>query len=185
MAYRISRVTTRSGDDGTTGIAGGARLPKDDPRIEALGTLDELNSQLGLLSAFGIGPEAGQLVEALQQDLFDLGAVLAGGRLDWGGEKKVDRLERKVEELNAALPPLKEFILPGGSAAVAQCHVVRAVCRRAERRAIVLPDLPGTVRIYLNRLSDMLFVLARTLGEEKGEQERLWRGVRTPDKQGS
>ena len=185
MAYRISRVTTRSGDDGTTGIAGGARLPKDDPRIEALGTLDELNSQLGLLSAFGIGPEAGQLVEALQQDLFDLGAVLAGGSLDWGGEKKVGRLERKVEELNAALPPLKEFILPGGSVVTAQCHVVRAVCRRAERRVVVLPDLPETVRIYLNRLSDLLFVLARTLAGEKGDQERLWRGGRPPGEQGA
>ena len=183
MAYRISRVTTRSGDDGTTGIASGTRLPKDDPRIEALGAVDELNCQLGLLSALVIGSEAGCQVEDVQQDLFDLGAVLAGGKLEWKGEAKLARLERWIEELNAGLPPLEEFILPGGSEGVAQCHVTRAVCRRAERRVVALEDLPGTVRAYLNRLSDLLFVLARKLAREKEERERFWRGPPRPEEE--
>ena len=177
MAYRISRVTTRSGDDGTTGIAGGTRLPKDDPRIEALGAVDELNCQLGLLLSLTAGAEACQRVEEVQQDLFDLGAVIAQGKLEWRGEEKSVRLECWTEELNAALPPLEEFILPGGSEGVAQCHVARAVCRRAERRIVGLDDLPETARVYLNRLSDLLFVLARMLAKGKGESERFWRGV--------
>ena len=182
MAYRISRVTTRSGDDGTTGIAGGTRLPKDDPRVEALGAVDELNCQLGLLLSLAAGAEACQQVEEVQQDLFDLGAVIAQGRLEWRGEEKSARLERWVEELNAVLPPLEEFILPGGVVEAAQCHVARAVCRRAERRVVGLDDLPETARVYLNRLSDWLFVLARTLTQEKGESEQSWRGVSPPGK---
>lgn len=181
MAYRISRVTTRSGDDGTTGLAEGTRLPKDDPRIEALGAIDELNCQLGLLSALMAGIPSGRRIEAVQQDLFDLGAVIAGGNLEWKGEERSAQLECETEELNATLAPLEEFVLPGGSVEMAQCHVARAVCRRAERRVVVLPDLPEPVRVYLNRLSDLLFVLARKLGEEKGEQERLWRGVPKPE----
>ncbi len=182
MAYRIARVTTRSGDDGTTGIAGGTRLPKDDPRIEALGAVDELNCQLGLLLSLAVGAEACQRVEEVQQDLFDLGAVIAQGKLEWKGEEKSARLECWTEELNAVLPPLEEFILPGGVVEAAQCHVARAVCRRAERRVVVLDDLPETARVYLNRLSDLLFVLARTLTKEKGESERSWRGVSPPGK---
>ena len=182
MAYRISRVTTRNGDDGTTGLAGGARLPKDDPRIEALGVVDELNCQLGLLLALAAGMEACRQVEEVQQDLFDLGALIAQGKLDWRGEEKSAQLERWTEELNAALPPLEEFVLPGGNVGAAQCHVARAVCRRAERRVVVLDDLPETARVYLNRLSDLLFVLARTLAREEGQPERPWRGVSPPGK---
>lgn len=181
MAYRISRVTTRSGDDGTTGLAGGARLPKDDPRIEALGAVDELNCQLGLLLALAAGMEACRQVEEVQQDLFDLGALIAQGKLDWKGEEKSAQLERWTEELNAALPPLEEFVLPGGGVEAAQCHVARAVCRRAERQVVVLDDLPETARVYLNRLSDLLFVLARTLAKEKGEPERFWQGASCPE----
>lgn len=181
MAFRISRVTTRSGDDGTTGTAGGVRLPKDDPRIEALGAVDELNCQLGLLLALTAGAEACRRVEEVQQDLFDLGAIIAQGRLEWRGEEKSARLERWTGELNATLPPLEEFVLPGGSEGVAQCHVARAVCRRAERRIVALDDLPETARVYLNRLSDLLFVLARTLAREKGESERSWRGASRPE----
>ena len=180
MAYRISRVTTRSGDDGTTGIAGGTRLPKDDPRIEALGAVDELNCQLGLLLSLAAGAEACQQIEEVQQDLFDLGAIIAQGKLKWRGEEKSARLECWTEELNAVLPPLEEFILPGGVVEAAQCHVARAVCRRAERRVVVLDDLPETARVYLNRLSDLLFVLARILAQEKEEPERLWRGTSPP-----
>ena len=180
MAYRISHVTTRSGDDGTTGLAGGARLSKDDPRVEALGAVDELNCQLGLLLALAADMEACRRVEEVQQDLFDLGAIIAQGKLDWKGEEKSAQLERWIEELNAALPPLEEFVLPGGGVEAAQCHVARAVCRRAERRVVALDDLPGTARVYLNRLSDLLFVLARTLARERGEPERSWRGVSHP-----
>ncbi|MCY3853161.1 MAG: cob(I)yrinic acid a,c-diamide adenosyltransferase [Gammaproteobacteria bacterium] len=180
MAYRISRVTTRSGDNGTTGIAGGVRLPKDDPRIEALGTVDELNCQLGLLLALAAGMEACRWVEEVQQDLFDLGAIIAQGKLEWKGEEKSAQLERWIEKLNAALPPLEEFVLPGGGVEAAQCHVARAVCRRAERRVVALDDMPETARVYLNRLSDLLFVLARTLAREKGEPERFWQGASRP-----
>lgn len=182
MVYRISRVTTRSGDDGTTGIAGGVRLSKDDPRIEALGAVDELNCQLGFLLALTTSTEAGPLVGEVQQDLFDLGAVIAKGNLEWKGEEALARLERATEGLNATLEPLGEFVLPGGSEEAARCHVARAVCRRAERRVVALEDLPGTARVYLNRLSDLLFVLARTLAVEKGERERCWRGVSRPGK---
>ena len=182
MAYRISRVTTRRGDDGTTGTAAGVRLPKDDPRIEALGAVDELNCQLGLLAALVASAEVGRRVEKVQQDLFDLGAVIAQGNLQWEGEEKLAWLELGVEELNAALAPLEEFVLPGGGVVAAQCHVARAVCRRAERRVVVVRDLPETARAYLNRLSDLLFVLARTLAKETGEQEQLWRGGGAPGK---
>lgn len=177
MAHRISRVTTRGGDDGTTGIADGARLPKNDPRVEALGAVDELNCQLGLLSALVAGTPVARQVEEVQQDLFDLGAVVAGGNQQWKGEEKLTRLERETETLNAALAPLEEFVLPGGPVEAAQCHVARAVCRRAERRVVALPGLPEPVRVYLNRLSDFLFVLARRLAAGKGEPEQLWRGV--------
>ncbi len=180
VARRISRVTTRSGDDGTTGIAGGARLSKADPRIEALGAVDELNCHLGTLFARVRDREARRWVDEAQQDLFDLGAVLARGKIAWNGEEKLARLDRGVREMNATLAPLEEFLLPGGGEAAALCHVARAVCRRAERRAVVLDDLPATARIYLNRLSDLLFVLARVLAREEGEPERSWRGASAP-----
>ena len=152
-------------------------MSKDDPRIEALGAVDELNCQLGLLLALATDVEACRWVEEVQQDLFDLGAIIAQGKLEWKGEEKSAQLERWTEELNAALPPLEEFVLPGGGVEAAQCHVARAVCRRAERRVVALDDLPETVRVYLNRLSDLLFVLARTLAREKGQLEKPWRGV--------
>ena len=155
-------------------------MPKDDSRIEALGAVDELNCQLGLLLALTAGVEVCRQVEEVQQDLFDLGAIIAQGKLDWKGEEKAARLERWTEELNAALPPLEEFVLPGGGVEAAQCHVARAVCRRAERRVVALDDLPETARVYLNRLSDLLFVLARTLAREKGEPERFWQGASHP-----
>lgn len=157
-------------------------MSKDDPRIEALGAVDELNCQLGLLLALAADAEACRRVEEVQQDLFDLGAIIAQGKSEWKGEEKSAQLERRTEELNAALPPLEEFVLPGGGAEAAQCHVARAVCRRAERRVVALDDLPETARVYLNRLSDLLFVLARTLAREDGKPEKSWRGVSPPGK---
>ena len=177
MTHRVTRVVTGSGDDGTTGMVGGVRLSKDDPAIEALGVVDELNSHLGLLGAADLGDQAGSLITVVQQDLFDLGAVIAGGNKDWEGEQRSAWVTCAIEDLNAELPPLKEFILPGGGEAVARCHVARAVCRRAERRIVALEDLSGQVLIYLNRLSDLLFVLARHIAREKGEPESCWRGI--------
>ena len=174
VAFRISGVTTGSGDDGRTGIAGSARLPKDDPRIEALGAVDELNSHLGLLRAMANDPPIEQLLESLQHEAFDLGAMIAGSERPLIGVKNIARLEAHLRNFNAALPPLEEFVLPGGSAVAAQCHVARTVCRRAERRVVAVGSLPKPVRVYLNRLSDLLFVLARTLAQTNGVPETLW-----------
>ena len=179
MPHRITGVTTGSGDDGTTGAADGQRLSKRHPRIEALGAVDELNSHLGLLRAQL--PEDGdirKLLGEVQQDLFDLGAEIAGGKTARIGAAAVARLETQTEAHNAELPPLREFMLPGGGSAAAQCHVARAVCRRAERRVTALAGASEAAMAYLNRLSDLLFVLARGLARRTREPEQLWRGPR-------
>ena len=184
MGNRLTRIYTRTGDDGTTGLTTGDRVPKESARVEALGDTDELNCVIGVLLARPMSePHRGILLE-IQHDLFDLGAelsmpgesVLGSGRVDW--------LEGRLDELNADLPPLREFILPGGGAAGAQCHLARAVCRRAERRLVRLArdeSVTDTARRYLNRLSDFLFVLARVLGRESGEGEVFWKGGRMTD----
>ena len=178
MPDRITRVTTGAGDDGMTGTADGRRLPKHHPRIEALGAVDELNSHLGLLRAqLPEDDDVRELLGEVQQELFDLGAGLAGGKSARLGDAAATRLEAQTETRNAALPPLAEFVLPGGSPAAAQCHAARAVCRRAERRVVALDDTPESATVYLNRLSDLLFVLARTLARAP---EELWRGPRPP-----
>ncbi|MFN3881399.1 MAG: cob(I)yrinic acid a,c-diamide adenosyltransferase [Nitrincola lacisaponensis] len=182
MSDRLDRIYTRSGDKGTTGLANGKRIPKSHPRIETLGDVDELNSLIGLLIAELDPPHPlTALLSRLQNDLFDLGGELAIAdpgytviTLD-----KVTLLEKHLDELNTALPPLKEFILPGGSKAAATAHLARSVCRRAERRMVSLGGLeqetinPMGVS-YLNRLSDLLFVVARTLAREQGGQEIHW-----------
>ncbi len=179
MPDRITRVTTGSGDDGTTGAADGQRLPKHHPRIEALGAVDELNSHLGLLRAqLPADGDARELLGEVQQDLFDLGAEIAGGKSTRTDAAAAARLEAQTEARNAELPPLREFVLPGGGAAAAQCHVARAVCRRAERRVTALDGASEAAMVYLNRLSDLLFVLARELARHTREPERLWRGPR-------
>ena len=176
MALRISRVTTKSGDDGRTFLGGGERVPKDHVRIEALGAIDELNCHLGVLRANGKDSKLYALVPELQQDLFDLGALIAGSDRPLLDDTKIERLEEQIAEYNASLPPLEEFVLPGGSATGAQWHIARAVCRRAERRlATLAPDLEQG-RVYLNRLSDLLFVLARVADSDSGKSEVLWRG---------
>ncbi len=182
MARRLTRIYTRTGDRGETGLADGERRPKDDPRVEALGAVDELNAHLGLLAGLlAAGEPAAPLVEELQQLLLDLGAELATpGRQDLG-PADVRRLEEALDGLNAELPPLEEFLLPGGGPAAAQAHVARTVCRRAERRLVALarrePVNPHALA-WLNRLSDLLFVLARSLARRHGAPERLWRGPR-------
>jgi cob(I)alamin adenosyltransferase len=173
----LTRIYTRLGDDGETHLGDMSRVPKTHPRIEAYGTVDELNAQLGLLMAIeGLPDEFRPWIERVQNDLFDLGADLS---VPPGEERERLRvsasqtawLEERCDEVNERLEPLRSFLLPGGSAAGAQLHVCRTVCRRAERRALEVEDAsPEAVR-YLNRLSDLLFILARAASS--GE-ERLW-----------
>ncbi|MGB5763696.1 MAG: cob(I)yrinic acid a,c-diamide adenosyltransferase, partial [Sedimenticolaceae bacterium] len=130
---RLTRIYTRTGDDGTTGLAGGQRLPKDHVRIEAIGAVDELNSVIGLLRAQALEVTTDQLLEAVQHRLFDLGGELAMPATELLNDARATELERALDRLNADLPPLSEFVLPGGNEAAARCHLARTVCRRAER----------------------------------------------------
>ena len=178
MGNRLSRIVTRTGDDGSTGLADGQRVRKDDARIEAFGTVDELNCVLGMLLATGPLPAGmAAFLHEVQHDLFDLGGELALPGTELITAAHIARLEEAVDQWNAPLPPLKEFILPGGGAAAATCHLARTVCRRAERRGWALAREgsvgPHTLR-YLNRLSDLLFVFSRVLAREHGG-EVTWR----------
>ncbi|MFO1504166.1 MAG: cob(I)yrinic acid a,c-diamide adenosyltransferase [Steroidobacteraceae bacterium] len=179
MGNRLSKIVTRTGDTGTTGLADGSRVAKDSPRIEALGAVDELNSGIGLLRAAPALPaNCAAWLLRIQHDLFDLGGELAiPGHVAVTGTQ-VQQLEALVEELNAQLPPLKEFILPGGSEAAARCHVARTLARRAERRCWTLARSESVdssmALVYLNRLSDLLFVLARVLARHDHGTEVLW-----------
>jgi cob(I)alamin adenosyltransferase len=180
MGHRLSKIVTRTGDSGDTGLGDGSRTRKDGPRIEAIGTVDELNSTLGVLLAEPLPPELRECLLEVQHDLFDLGGELSLPGHTGIAEAQVTRLEQRVERFNAALPPLKEFILPGGGRAAALAHVSRTVCRRAERRVVALihadpQHAPGFSLQYLNRLSDLLFVLARVLNREAGREDVLWR----------
>lgn len=175
MANRLTHIVTRTGDDGTTGLADGTRLPKDHPRIEAIGSVDELNSQLGLLLTEAMPGDIRAELLQCQHDLFDLGAMLArpGAPFD---ENKLARLDDAIERHNAGLPPLREFILPGGSRAAALCHVARCAARRAERNLTGLgrEAAPDAAQRYLNRLSDLLFILCRALNNASGHTETFW-----------
>jgi cob(I)alamin adenosyltransferase len=170
MGNRLSKITTRTGDDGTTGLADNTRVRKDHPRVEAMGEVDELNSQLGLLMSECLPNEIRTLLKQVQHHLFDLGGELALPTFSGITEAKLLVLDTAIEHYNADLQPLKEFVLPGGSRAAALAHVCRAVCRRAERRTVSLV-LSGAVSPlpvqYLNRLSDLLFVLARVFNQDK------------------
>jgi cob(I)alamin adenosyltransferase len=181
MSNRLTRIYTRTGDDGSTGLADGSRVSKDDPRVEMLGCLDELNSQLGvLLAAIDSAslPELARTLSRIQHRLFEAGAEIAtpGARHICAAD--VESLEADLDSRNRQLPPLREFILPGGSAASSQCHLARAVCRRVERRLVGFARSrqtnPDTLR-YINRLSDLLFVFARVLAREGGSGEVYWR----------
>lgn len=179
MGHRLSRIVTRTGDAGTTGLADGRRVPKDDVRIATLGEVDELNSHLGLLLTESLPEHVQALLTAIQNDLFDLGGELALPEHPQVDETHVLRLDQAIAELNAQLPPLKEFVLPGGTRAAALTHVCRTVCRRAERSLVRLAQRdPLSPRLgqYLNRLSDLLFVLARHLNRLAGQPEPTWRG---------
>jgi cob(I)alamin adenosyltransferase len=187
MGHRLSRIVTRTGDDGTTGLGDGSRVAKDSGRIEAIGAVDELNSTIGVILAEPLPTPVAALLTDIQHDLFDL-----GGELSIPGHTALttahsDRLEAAVEHYNADLPMLKEFILPGGTRQAALVHVARTVCRRAERTLVALAAgaaVSTASRIYLNRLSDLLFVLARALNRAGGAPDVLWQKNRARGSRG-
>ena len=184
MADRLNRITTRTGDQGTTGLADGGRVPKTHARIDALGDVDELNSTLGVVLAHAGGTLVGAILAQAQHRLFDLGAEIAVPGTAKLADADVEAVENAVAQLNASLPSLREFLLPGGNPAAAHCHLARAVCRRAERSLwrvhATEPVNPAGLR-YLNRLSDLLFVAARTLARENGGEEPLWQPKARPE----
>ena len=179
MGHRLSRIVTRTGDAGDTGLTGGARVPKTHVRVVAMGDVDELNSQLGVLLAQKIPKPLAATLTRIQHELFNLGGELSMPGTALVKEADLLALEADVEALNATLPPLKDFVLPGGNAAAAAAHLARAICRRAERAVWSVNEaepLNAATPRYLNRLSDFLFVAARTLARKQGARETQWRG---------
>lgn len=178
MGHRLSKIYTRTGDQGSTGLGDGSRVDKDSIRVEAYGTTDELNSALGLvLAEDNVPDELALWLEEIQHDLFDLGAELCVPGHSVLDESFIQRLEQHIDAMNEDLPMLKEFILPAGNRAAASCHLARTICRRAERRVMTLSkqesiNLWGLK--YLNRLSDFLFVAARVLARANGGKEVMW-----------
>ena len=185
MANRLTQIATRTGDDGTTGLGDGQRVPKDHLRVEAMGDVDELNSQLGVLLAEPLPDDIRELLVVIQHELFNLGGELSIPGFELLKEEAVLRLDEALEQYNATLPRLKEFILPAGTRSAALAHVARTMARRAER-AVVRLAASDTVRSaprqYLNRLSDLLFVLARVLNRANldglGGDDVYWRSER-------
>ena len=173
MGHRLSKIYTRTGDGGTTGLADGSRVEKDSPRIHAMGDVDELNSHIGAILLHRLDEPVRDCLVDVQHALFDIGGELAIPGSKIVSASYVKQLETQLDEFNAGLPPLKEFILPGGGAAAVACHIARSMCRRAERRIIEVGRDTGVneeSRRYLNRLSDLLFVLARCLARiDSGE----------------
>ncbi|MDP2238692.1 MAG: cob(I)yrinic acid a,c-diamide adenosyltransferase [Burkholderiales bacterium] len=177
MANRLTRIYTRTGDDGTTGLSDGSRVAKDALRVEAMGAVDELNSSIGVLLAEDLPDPVRTCLIDVQHDLFDLGGELSLPGHAVIADAHVTRLETALDDFNGNLPALKDFILPGGSRAAALAHVARTVCRRAERRAVTLSQqeaVAAPALHYLNRLSDLLFVLARVLNRHAGGCDVLW-----------
>ena len=181
MGNRLSKIYTRTGDDGTTGLGDGSRTAKDSPRVAAYGTVDELNSAIGMVLAQEIPDAVREALTQIQHDLFDLGGELCIPGMAMVHDADVDRLETTLDGFNADLPALKDFILPGGGMAAACCHLARTVCRRAEREVVALSrqsDVRAEAIRYLNRLSDLLFVIARVLARASGHGEVLWQHER-------
>lgn len=183
MGHRLSKIYTRTGDDGTTGLGDGQRVSKDDLRVEAYGTVDETNSAVGLLRAHlnhGLDTvhALDDALSRIQHELFDLGGELCIPNYRILQAQCVERLEQQIDQMNEALPMLKNFILPAGTLATAQAHMARTICRRAERHLTTLAkrdsDISPLALHYLNRLSDWLFVASRTIAREHGGSEVLW-----------
>ncbi|WJF89785.1 cob(I)yrinic acid a,c-diamide adenosyltransferase [Paraburkholderia bonniea] len=182
MGNRLSKISTRTGDDGTTGLGDGRRVRKDSTRITAIGDVDELNSHIGVLLCEAMPDDVRAALIAVQHDLFDLGGELCIPGHTMLGLPHLARLDGWLADYNATLPALKEFILPGGSRAAALAHVCRTVCRRAERTIVALEQaetLNAMPRQYVNRLSDLLFVLARVLNRSSGGHDVLWHHERS------
>lgn len=177
MGHRLTRIFTRTGDDGSTGLADGSRLNKDHVRIKVIGDIDELNSFIGLLLCEELPSEISAALNDIQHDLFDLGAEFAIPNRKNITEEQVLHLENLLQNFNGNLPPLKEFILPGGTCAAALSHVCRTVCRRAERHMVQLFHQEQTMSDalkYINRLSDLFFVLARTINKHLNQPDIMW-----------
>lgn len=177
MGNRLSKIYTRTGDDGSTGLGDGTRVAKDSARVTAYGTVDEANSAIGVVLACDIPDDIRQALVAVQHQMFDLGGELCIPGHAAIQDADIDRLEGYLDGFNADLPPLKDFILPGGGLPAAHCHMARTICRRAERETVTLSHhdavRPQAIR-YLNRLSDLLFVLARVLARASGHGETTW-----------
>ena len=181
MGNRLSKIYTKTGDDGTTGLGDGTRVAKDSARVAAYGTVDELNSTIGAVLAQQVPDAVREALTQVQHDLFDLGGELCIPGFAMVHDADVERLERTLDAFNEDLPPLKDFILPGGGMAAAAAHVARTVCRRAEREVVALgrhEAVRSEAIRYLNRLSDLLFVLARVLARASGQGEVLWQHER-------
>ncbi|HZV98320.1 MAG TPA: cob(I)yrinic acid a,c-diamide adenosyltransferase [Methylophilaceae bacterium] len=178
MGNRLSRIYTRTGDDGTTGLGDGTRVNKDSLRVEAMGTVDELNAVIGIMLTEPLPEHINAIFTRVQHDLFDLGGEICIPGHAMVKVERIAALEQILDQLNEDLPPLKEFILPGGSRAAAYCHLARTVCRRAERDLIRLHREESVTEIsmqYLNRLSDLLFVISRVMNKHAGVHDVLWK----------
>lgn len=178
MANRLTKIVTRTGDDGTTGLGDGSRVRKDSLRVEVMGNLDELNSAIGCVRAEEIPLAVEDALATVQNDLFDLGGevCIPGRSALW--DAHLEEIERRLETLRAPLPPLRDFVLPGGTRAAAACHLARAVCRRAERSLVALGRAESVSALsikYLNRLSDLLFLAARSINAAAEVPEPMWK----------
>lgn len=178
MANRLSKIYTRTGDDGTTGLGDGSRVNKDSLRVEAMGDVDELNAVIGILLTEPLSEIIAAVLTRVQHDLFDLGGEICIPGFEMVQAERIQALEQTLDQLNEQLHPLEEFILPGGSRAAAYCHLARTVCRRAERQLTRLSREEAVTPVslqYLNRLSDLLFVMCRTLNKDAGKTDVLWK----------
>ncbi|MGV3580817.1 MAG: cob(I)yrinic acid a,c-diamide adenosyltransferase [Methylophilus sp.] len=181
MANRLSKIYTRTGDAGTTGLGDGTRVDKDSLRVHAMGEVDELNSIIGILLTEPVSEQVRMCLTQVQHDLFDLGGEICMPGHSLVNAERVTALEKRLDEWNETLSPLKEFILPGGSRSAAYCHLARTVCRRAERAMHGLSKQETITEVslqYLNRLSDLLFVLCRILNQEAGVADVLWNNLK-------
>jgi cob(I)alamin adenosyltransferase len=178
MGNRLSKIYTRTGDQGTTSLGDGTRIDKDSLRVEAMGDVDELNAVLGLLLTENLPEKLTATLTEIQHDLFNMGAEICIPNYAVLKQASIDALENVIDTLNSELEPLKEFILPGGTKAAAVCHLARTVCRRAERKLIALHKQENVTEIslkYLNRLSDLLFVMCRIINKHAGVDDVLWK----------
>ena len=185
MANRLTKIVTRTGDDGTTGLGDGTRVGKDSLRVQTMGEIDELNSAIGCVLAEELPEHIAEALVSAQNDLFDLGGevCIPGRSALW--DAHIQEIERRIETLREPLQPLREFVLPGGTRAAAACHLARAVCRRAERSLVALGRVEAVSELsirYMNRLSDLLFIAARSINAAAGTPETLWKPGREGEK---